>query len=94
MRLPSSCGETLQEPPAVLGAVASRPACRTCSGPAARSPWLPHCLSGLRGPCRVLGGHSGSLQSPLSPPPPACWAPCEQASPSWGKLLPRLAVLP
>lgn len=91
MRLPSSCGETLQEPPAVLGAVASRPACRTCSGPAARSPWLPHSqrpswagswgatVEAFRAPCRL---------------PPACWAPCEQASPPWGKLLARLAVLP
>lgn len=68
VRLPSSCGETLQEPPAVLGAVASRPACRTCSGPAARSPWLPHCLSGLRGP--GPGGPRWKPSEPLAASPP------------------------
>ena len=94
-RLPNSCGETLQEPPAVLGAVASCPACHTCSSshsPQALVPTLP--LSGLCGPCQVLWGCSGSPQSPSPPPPSACRALCEQASPPWGKPLALLAVLP
>lgn len=44
-RLPSSCGETLQELLAVLGAMASRQACHTWSSPAAHRPWLPRCVS-------------------------------------------------
>lgn len=91
-RLPSSCGETLQEPPAVLGAVASRPAhllqlpqpAGLGSHAASQRP-----LWAMPG----LGGCSGSPQSSSLSPPSACRAPCEQASPPWGKPLARLAVL-